>query len=249
MYTSKTINVSINDESIIKSFYNVNIIEKNYELSLLLDYVYVEKNERKMLTENRIDNLINVHNNYKSTVNFEYENNDSIIYITFEFNELTNSTYELFWDVELNINNIILLNSNTNSININDLILSSVIYFDNNRRDGIKIIDNEKNYNKITTLINKYKYCTRAYNSTTNVYSFSLEPNSIQPSGSVNFYKLDKISIEIAIDNEKLNKLIKNANNFIRIQNLSCTMNLYTFSYNILRFQSGISGLLFKNSA
>ncbi len=249
MYTSKTINVSINDESIIKSFYNVNIIEKNYELSLLLDYVYVEKNERKMLTENRIDNLINVHNNYKSTVNFEYENNDSIIYITFEFNELTNSTYELFWDVELNINNIILLNSNTNSININDLILSSVIYFDNNRRDGIKIIDNEKNYNKITTLINKYKYCTRAYNGTTNVYSFSLEPNSIQPSGSVNFYKLDKISIEIAIDNEKLNKLIKNANNFIRIQNLSCTMNLYTFSYNILRFQSGISGLLFKNSA
>jgi hypothetical protein len=248
MYISKIINVSINDEFIIKSFYNVNTIEKNYDLSLLIDYIYVEKNERKMLTENRIDNLINVHKNYLSTIQYNIDNNDKITYLKFSFNEIINSVYELFWNIELNIDNKIIDNSSdNNSINISDLILSTVIYFDNARRDGIKILDN-KNYNKITTTINKYKYCTRGNNNIkTNVYSFSLEPNNIQPSGSANFYKLKEASIEIAIDNQKFIKILQNLSNFFIIKNISWTMNLFTFNYNILRYQSGLSGLLFKS--
>lgn len=239
MYVSKLINISINDEYIIKSFYDVNTIEKNYDLSLLIDYIYVEKNERKMLTENKIDNLINVHKNYLSTIKYDIENNDKIIYLRLTFNELLNSVYQLFWNIELNIDNKI--------IDISDLILSTVIYFDNARRDGIKILDN-KNYNKITTTINKYKYCTRGNNNKkTNVYSFSLEPNNIQPSGSVNFYKLKETSIEIAIDNQKFKKLLQNLSNFFIIKNISLTMYLTTFNYNFLRYQSGLSGLLFKS--
>jgi hypothetical protein len=252
MYVSKLINVSINDEFIIKSFYNVNTIEKSYEISLLLDFIYVEKNERKILTENRIDNLINIHNNFISMVQYDINdlnNNNTIIYLDFSFNDLTNSIYELFWNVELNINNILIGNSNNNSININDLILSTIIYFNNNRRDGIKIIDNKKNYNKITTTINKYKYCTRGNNINKNVYSFSLEPNNIQPSGSINCYNVDSLIIEIAIDNIKLKTLLENLSNFITIENISWTMNLCAFSYNFLRYQSGLSGLLFKNSS
>ena len=81
-----------------------------------------------------------------------------------------------------------------------------------------------------------------------NVYSFSLEPNNIQPSGSINCYNINSIIIEIAIDNEKFKTLLENLSNFIIIENISWTINLCAFGYNFLRYQSGLSGLLFKNS-
>jgi hypothetical protein len=63
------------------------------------------------------------------------------------------------------------------------------------------------------------------------VYSFALNPESVQPSGTCNFSKLDNVTM-----------------------NFSCTSNLqagliYIFAtnYNILRIQSGMAGLMFSS--
>ena len=123
MYVNKYIKVKINSENIIKSYYNATVIEKGLELSLLVDYIYVEKDERKSLTEKRVDNLINTHYNFisskkyepnnntfnsafNSTFNSTFNSNDDIIYLNFEFNEMTNLCYQLYWDLNLYINNI-----------------------------------------------------------------------------------------------------------------------------------------------
>jgi hypothetical protein len=250
MYVNKYIKVKINSENIIKSYYNATVIEKGLELSLLVDYIYVEKDERKSLTEKRVDNLINTHYNFISSKKYEpnnntfnstFNSNDDIIYLNFEFNEMTNLCYQLYWNLNLYINNIQI----NNIINVNDLILSTVIYFDDARRDGIKIL-NKRNFNKITTILNKYKYCTRAYENDINTYSFSYEPNNVQPSGAVNLYKIDKFTIEIAINNKLLIEVINKVSNFWTIESIDWNLNLYTLNYNILRYQSGLSGLLYK---
>ena len=252
MYVNKYIKVKINNDNIIKSYYGASVIEKGLELSLLVDFIYVEKEERKSLTEKRIDNLINTHYNFLASKKYEpnnntfnidntFNSNDTIIYLNFEFNEMTNLCYQLYWELNLYINNIQV----NNIINVNDLILSTVIYFDDARRDGIKIID-KRNFNKITTTLNKYKYCTRANESNINTYSFSYGPNNIQPSGAVNLYKLDKFTIEITINNKLLVEVINRVSNFWRIESIDWNLNLHTLNYNILRYQSGLSGLLYK---
>lgn len=252
MYVNKYIKVKINSENIIKSYYGASVIEKGLELSLLVDFIYVEKDERKSLTEKRIDNLINTHYNFLSSKKYEpnnntfninntFNSNDDIIYLNFEFNEMTNLCYQLYWELNLYINNIQV----NNITNINELILSTVIYFDDARRDGIKIID-KRNFNKITTTLNKYKYCTRANDDKINTYSFSYEPNNIQPSGAVNLYKIDKFTIEIAINNKLLVEVINKVSNFWTIESIDWNLNLHTLNYNILRYQSGLSGLLYK---
>jgi len=252
MYVNKYIKVKINSDNIIKSYYGPMVIEKGLELSLLVDYIYVEKDERKSLTEKRIDNLINTHYNFLASKKYEpnnntfninntYNSNDDIIYLNFEFNEMTNLCYQLYWELNLYVNNIQI----NNIINVNELILSTVIYFDDARRDGIKIID-KRDFNKITTTLNKYKYCTRANEDKINTYSFSYEPNNIQPSGAVNLYKLDKFTIEIAINNKLLVEVINRISNFWTIESIDWNLNLHTLNYNILRYQSGLSGLLYK---
>jgi hypothetical protein len=252
MYVNKYIKVKINSDNIIKAYYGASTIEKGLELSLLVDFIYVEKEERKSLTEKRIDNLINTHYNFLASKKYEpnnntfninetFNSNDTIIYLNFEFNEMTNLCYQLYWELNLYINNIKV----NNIINVNDLILSTVIYFDDARRDGIKIID-KINFNKITTTLNKYKYCTRANENNINTYSFSYEPNNIQPSGAVNLYKLNKFTIEIAINNKLLVEVINKISNFWRIESIDWNLNLQSLNYNILRYQSGLSGLLYK---
>lgn len=79
-----------------------------------------------------------------------------------------------------------------------------------------------------------------------NTYSFSYEPNNVQPSGAVNLYKIDKFTIEIAINNKLLIEIINKVSNFWTIESIDWNLNLHTMNYNILRYQSGLSGLLYK---
>jgi hypothetical protein len=66
------------------------------------------------------------------------------------------------------------------------------------------------------------------------IYSFSLLPQNIMPSGSCNFSKIDDISLQLSLDQSvSYNKIAK-----IRI---------YTLNYNIFRIISGIPGLAFEN--
>jgi len=70
-----------------------------------------------------------------------------------------------------------------------------------------------------------------------NVYSFSLDPESIQPSGSANMSKIEDASIEIKLRDAVIADMIANDVKF--------RLGVYATSYNWLRIFSGLSGLVY----
>lgn len=70
-----------------------------------------------------------------------------------------------------------------------------------------------------------------------NCYSFSLNPLEIQPSGTCNFSKLNKKTLNLIISDEFYENLDDND---------SIIINVYAVNYNVLRFNKGLSGLGFN---
>ena len=80
-------------------------------------------------------------------------------------------------------------------------------------------------------LYQPYKHHKSGTNDYIYMYSFSLDPENIQPSGSCNFSKIDNITLNIEFKNNIQNGII----------------NVYGINYNILRIQNGMSGLMFSS--
>jgi len=82
-------------------------------------------------------------------------------------------------------------------------------------------------------------------------YSFALTPETYQPSGSLNFSKLDKADLRLRIRRDKYNSslLVEDCSEYEE-SNLVCSQKLlkmYAINYNILRIMSGNGGLAFQN--
>ena len=66
-------------------------------------------------------------------------------------------------------------------------------------------------------------------------YSFALNPEEHQPSGSCNFSRIDNVQVDVRV---KAGITLTQAAN---------TLEMYAVNYNILRIQSGMGGLAFSN--
>ena len=76
-----------------------------------------------------------------------------------------------------------------------------------------------------------YKYHSCGTYEYIHVYSFAIDPENIQPSGTANFSKLDNTSLNIETENN-----IQDGYLYI-----------FAINYNILRIQSGMAGLMFSS--
>jgi hypothetical protein len=84
------------------------------------------------------------------------------------------------------------------------------------------------------TYLQKYQYKLLGDNNNNiYMYSFSLHPNDLQPSGCLNFSTIDNAYIQL------------NTNNFINYQN-PISIKVYASEYNLLRIFNGIAGLVFN---
>jgi hypothetical protein len=111
------------------------------------------------------------------------------------------------------INNEYLINKNLIVINsINRMDLNSIQYYTNIQKYQNNFVDNQKG---IYT------------------YSFALHPLDLQPSGSLNFSKIDDAYIQFTM------------NNNVNSQNQVFVI-CYAIQYNILRTNNGIGGLVFN---
>ena len=80
-------------------------------------------------------------------------------------------------------------------------------------------------------LYQPYKYHSCATNNYIYMYSFSLDPENVQPSGTCNFSKIDNVVLNLDFT-----------------ANIpDGTINVYAMNYNILRIQSGMAGILFSS--
>jgi len=96
---------------------------------------------------------------------------------------------------------------------------------------------------KYFNLVQPLQYHTKIPSIGINVYSFSLYPEDIQPSGSCNFSKMEDSLLEININsfykiNSNGNEIITSGTGLIKI---------YAINYNIFRIINGMGGILFSN--
>ena len=71
-----------------------------------------------------------------------------------------------------------------------------------------------------------------------NVYSFALEPEKHQPSGTCNFSRIDNTTLNVTLTDEA--DTVNKAHN-------SSNVNIYTVNYNVLRVMSGMAGVAYSN--
>jgi hypothetical protein len=63
------------------------------------------------------------------------------------------------------------------------------------------------------------------------VYSFALQPEEHQPTGTCNFSRIDNAQVYVAL----------------KATSLATIQKMFAVNYNILRIQSGMGGLAFSN--
>jgi len=266
IYTNISLKIFLNNSNIFKNSYNIKYLSKPImKTKINSDYIIIERDERKSLCANKIDNLIERNNYYNIIKNLDklLNNNNDIITVNFEF-EFDNPVKEIIWNFIITIDNYEItliknfnlgntfINNNSNNYKIQtaEFILNTKFYIDGIRRDGIESLDSNTfySYNKITTILNPYRYNTKVIlNKKYNTYSFSLEPTLFQPSGAINMSNIKTFTIQIKIDKIKLLLYLKNLNILFNLKTINLEMNLTTFEYNFIRYQSGLSGILFIN--
>jgi len=83
--------------------------------------------------------------------------------------------------------------------------------------------------------VQPYQHHSRSPSTGINVYSFALRPEEHQPSGSCNFSRIDKATLQLTVS---LNTVTGTRTAQVRV---------YALNYNVLRVMSGMGGLAYSN--
>jgi hypothetical protein len=155
------------------------------------------------------------------------------------FSEQYSSSEHMYYSTNVNSN---YLSYNKYDINTTDLTKNfDMKFFDKNIIDKItfkydtvesKSIKDTEFFN----LVQPFQYHPRKIKNGIHVYSFSLNPNEFQPSGYLNFSKVDKFNVAIDIAPSGIKKIPSKNNNRLYKYDFM----LYTISYNILNIKSGV---------
>uniref|UniRef100_A0A6C0HGZ0 Major capsid protein N-terminal domain-containing protein n=1 Tax=viral metagenome TaxID=1070528 RepID=A0A6C0HGZ0_9ZZZZ len=83
--------------------------------------------------------------------------------------------------------------------------------------------------------VQPYQHHTRTPSTGINVYSFALRPEEHQPSGTCNFSRIDKATLQLTV-----------SVNTVQGQT-TAQVRVYALNYNVLRVMSGMGGLAYSN--
>ena len=187
----------------------------------MIDYIYLDNYERKKFINNDHEYLIQVIQTLPQQILYSvntiyklpfYNPIKLIIWhcLTVSNNLINNKfnyTSYPYTEIEQDLitKNTIVINS------INRMDLSAIQYYD---------------------IIQKYQY--KFYNTQKGIYlySFALNPLELQPSGSINFSKIDDAYISL------------NMNSIVNYQN-PVFIQAYGVQYNILKISNGVGGLIY----
>jgi Major capsid protein N-terminus/Large eukaryotic DNA virus major capsid protein len=206
------------------------------DVTLYGDYIYLDIEERRKFASVKHEYLI-------EQVQFSPLNsipaNASVANIPLNFNH---PIKELIWVVQQtrmgDTNEIF----NYSSLQLNeagrpyDLILDAVIKFDGFDRFKKRDISYFR-------LVQPWQYHTTVPDDFIYLYSFSVNPEDSQPSGSFNASRLDSIVLTLTMNNYLNNT---NASMFIApIAQKDATCVVYAVNYNVLRIVAGMGACLF----
>ena len=190
--------------------------------SLWVDYIFLEDNERKKFVSCELEYLIE-----QLQVNTQGVNEKDYV-LPLDFNH---PVKELIWVFQ---NSKIFQNEKDNNFNFFDFsngfnedpFESALLRFEGRERF-------QERDPLFFRVIQPYQYHTVVPRNFIYVYSFSLKPEDFQPSGTCNFSRLDSATLEITLNNSILQR--------------ECQIIIYATSYNILKIEGGVSGLVYAN--
>lgn len=188
---------------------------------LLVDYIYLDTEERVRFIKSKIDYLI-----------------EQVIFVpervvdsptTFVKLNIYNPCKLLVWVTQLSY--IQCINDTFNYTDRHRCGGKSLIACETIRLNSYPILS-KRGY-QYFNYVEPYQYCTYSPSEGVNIYSFSLFPEKVQPSGSCNMSQIDDIEIDIT-----LNKCINVEKDCVKFR-------AYALTYNVLRIVNGIAGLVF----
>jgi hypothetical protein len=169
----------------------------------------------------------NNNNNYINYLNLLYNSSIDFDLVDY-FNVITNINNQF----ENNIFNFDNINKDLSTLFYKNKLLYNPINYSILRLNGVSLASYTSEY---YNYIQPYSYYNSIPSIGVNVYSFSLNPLEVQPSGSCNFSRIPKISLEV--------NLLKNINDFVLNNELN--LEIIGTNYNILRIIGGIAGLAY----
>ena len=95
-------------------------------------------------------------------------------------------------------------------------------------------------------LVQPYQHHTSIPAPGINVYSFALNPEDHQPSGTCNFSRIDNAFLNLTLTSNALSKY-GNSGTTDGFNSGSVSVRIYATNYNILRIMSGLGGLAYSN--
>ena len=227
-YVDIKLNIKLSDiNNLVRKDIGVDIVT-NTELNatLLVNYIYLDENERKLFAESRHEYLIEQvqFNGFKNI----YSDDLKVSILL----SLKNSVKDIFYFLKKDTN-IYIRDRCNYSVSDNDYINGEnpieFTTFEFNGRERFK-----NYYGEYTNYIIPYEKYLSTPSDGINVVSFSINNRDFQPSGTCNFSEIENPYFKLSI---KPNFLGKSEGKVL----------VFARSYNILRIMSGLCGLAFVN--
>lgn len=201
-------------------------------------YIYVEKEERKIVVENRrqiLTELVQICSEFiigKQAfpqnilpIRLYFTYSSKLLVWQFRFNKKNPDPEEL-WDW-----------TNTKFYNrhgkLIDPIETITIYLNGQTREQAKI-------SKFYNCLQPYNRGISSLDDNTFVYSFALEPLKLQPTGTADLGQIDELIFNFTLNSDVIDQINNN--------NMELKIVFYNFGYNILRVLSGMAALAFYAS-
>lgn len=197
-------------------------IESSY---LLVNYIYLDNNERVIFSQNKndylIEQVISIPESKIEGLNrtIRMDLNHPVKYIVWILQQM--------YLRDTNNNDIFNFTDSYDILNGKNISDMSTILLNGHERLSFR---DSTYFNHIQP----YQVADHFVSEGINLYSFSLYPSKQQPSGSCNMSKIDNTLLQIRVKN------IINFNNQVKIR-------IYGVNNNILRIVNGLSGLVFYN--
>ena len=234
-YHEVKINVSLRElKDIVKSDSNSYILDKDLKIissKLWIDYIFLDNDERRIMTQNKHEYLItqvqltehsltssSTEITHKFPLNFYHPVKEIIFVITDISNNTSNYETGNNW-----------LTYTSNASNNSDTFKTAKLQLNGQDR----FTERESIFFRS---LNTYQYHSRTPRKHIYVYPFCLYPEDDIPSGSCNFSRIENSNLVIKFDKTNMIGGIPNGKILI-----------YAINYNILQITQGMAGLLYSN--
>ena len=243
--------------------------QRNICAELLVDYIYLDTDERKRFAQNSHEYLISQTQEIKCL----FDANSTLITQSLNYNH---PVKEVIWTIKYKdmVNNhynieVAEAGHSFSSCGVccaSDYTVSKTSFRNNHFNFGIPDVSSISNtlatfkhahirFNgtariapldaKYFNSVQPYQHHTRCPGDGIYVYSFALFPEDKNPSGSANWSRLDNATLNITLNN--INSIISKSSDPEHVFTNSIELTVYAININVLRILSGMAGLAYSN--